>query len=416
MYSFVLPLSKSMAARVMICRMLAPDTRHWVSMPFQFPECEDTEYVKKGFELVALNAGRGELYIGDGGTTLRFLLAAFASMPEADVTLRYSRQLAARPIRPLLEALKSIGADIGDESINEGRIRVCGKKLAGGEMKIDGNISSQFISALMLAAPCWENGLKLIIEGECVSWPYVEMTARVMREMGVAVGMEDNCIMVKPGEYSPNMDLKIENDWSAAMLVYELAMLAPGKEFFIQSLTSPERSVQGDSHVASMFAQLGVDSRWYPDGSASVEGITAILEKSREKSRHEPFRFDMRNFPDAVPYMAVGMCLAGIRFRIDNINHLRHKESDRIRGISENLSKMGYVIDTAPNHIAWRGERSHMADSGDITISTFDDHRIAMAFAPAALKYPIYIDNKECVKKSFPGVWKQLADSGLLSD
>lgn len=381
-----LPASKSMAARLLILDYI----RGKKEVREDLPECEDTQYLAAAIkELLKSHAG-GQYYLGSGGTGLRFFVALAASLEGFDGELDASPQLRRRPLAPLVDALREMGAEIKYLK-NEGYppIYIKGKKLKGGKIEINGAVSSQFISALLMASLLWENPAEIEIKGEAVSAPYIELTRKMIDRYD---------------------DLNIEADWSAATFFYEIALLCPGREIRLKGLLPPGESLQGDAGVAGIFGLLGVESQWMDKGDLVIKGNPDIIGKL--KGLPEPFEFDMGAMPDAVPAMAVAMSMAGMKFRFFNVAHLRHKESNRLEGLGAELERIGIAAEVGADSIAWTGSRLPIAENE--VVESNDDHRIAMAFAPAAVRLGyVTIRDPQCVDKSFPDYFDQIAKLGF---
>lgn len=392
-YNINLPGSKSIAARALVCRLLGGHDTVLTNLP----DCGDTRGMLRLTEAVNRALATGEsvkVDIGEGGTTLRFGMAACASIPGLNITLTGSRRLMERPHAALEEALCAMGAELTPIP-DECSLRIKGRELKGGILDLDGSISSQYLSALMLAAPTWQSDTLIRLNGAVVSRPYVEMTAGVMRSFGAKVELRDSEkgleVSVKATGYAQCARFDIEGDWSGASYFFEsrLIMEALGMEipgFEMPTLQSPYESMQGDSRVAEIFAEA---SRMLKDGKNGV------------------MKLNLNNAPDLVPAVTVALCLAGIHFKIDGVAHLRHKETDRMAAISAELGKLGYLLNIGDDTIEWDGSRcgSHC----NPIIQTYQDHRMAMAFAPAILAVnDIAIEDPEVVDKSFPNFWTEI--------
>lgn len=405
-----LPGSKSIAARALICRYVAGSNTRLMDLP----DCDDTRELKEAIENIAAFVPRpfelpdtpssliypGRLYLGNGGTTLRFMLALLASIPGLEIEVDCGDMMRRRPLAPLIDALRSIGANV-ECLVREGYppLYIKGKKLEGGRLKLRPTGSSQYLSALMMASPLWEKPLDADIPGNQVSYPYVEMTRRIMD------------IFRMPPEV-----FRIEGDWSAAGYFYELALACPGRPLVIENLPAPEISVQGDSFCRDIMNFLGINTRRLSDdpyGAASIEGSVDILKTLRTSG----FRLetDMGNVPDLVPALSVGLCLAGLPYEMYGIRHLRLKESDRLSALSAELSKAGYAVevDRDGNALVWNGRRYPVAD--DETFESWGDHRIVMALSIMAARTRwIAIYGTEAVSKSFPSFFPQLSNLGFI--
>ena len=400
-----IPGSKSIAARALVCRLLGGHDTVLTNLP----DCGDTRGMLRLTEAVrqALRTPRSAqrptsaVEIGEGGTTLRFGMAACASIPGLDITLKGSPRLMERPHDTLMQALRDMGADITPIPADSS-LRIRGRELSGGTIRLDGSVSSQYLSALMLAAPNWKTDTRFILEGNVVSRPYIEMTAGVMRAFGANVGITPDSpleanpqfeVSVSATGYAQCARYDIEGDWSGASYFFELRLIAGAlaidlPEFGMPTLKSPAESLQGDSRVAAIFADAFSILR---SGSAATHDVILNLNDA----------------PDLVPAVAVGLCVAGLNFRIEGVAHLRHKESDRMAAIATELRRLGFVIDTGDDTMAWNGRRCEPEASP--FIRTYQDHRMAMAFAPAALAFPtLRIEDPSVVGKSFPDFWTQL--------
>jgi len=252
-------------------------------------------------------------------------------------------------------------------------------------------VSSQYISALMMIAPCMLKGLKIVLEGKIISKPYINMTMQMMDEYGIDVDFLGNVIQIEPQEYQP-IPYKVESDWSAASYWYEILSLVGKGGVFLKGLG--ENSYQGDSKVADLFEQLGVKTTYMEDG--------VLLSPNGELTTR--MEYDFTDEPDLTQTFAVTCCLKGIPFKFSGLETLKIKETDRIAALINELAKLGYVVyEPAESQLAWDGARCEPASP--ISIATYHDHRMAMAFAPAALVTPIIVENPQVVTKSYPGFW-----------
>ncbi len=400
-----IPGSKSVAARALVCRLLGGHDTVLTNLP----DCGDTRGMLRLTEAVRQAIASGTpttVDIGEGGTTLRFGMAACASIPGLEITLVGSPRLMERPHSTLIDALRTMGADITLLPA-EHAIRVRGRLLSGGTLELDGSVSSQFISALMLAAPTWDKDTEIRLKGQVVSRPYIEMTAGVMRAFGGDVVIEESRVksqesseansklslqvVVRATGYAQCARYDVEGDWSGASYFFETRLIAEAlglqiPEFEMPTLKSPAESLQGDSRVAAIFKS----------------------QESRIKGQEERVVLNLNDAPDLVPAVAVGMCVAGIPIKIEGVAHLRHKETDRMAAIATELRRLGYVITTGEDSMAWDGSRVD-AEMRPL-IRTYLDHRMAMAFAPAKLAFPeMEIEDPTVVEKSFPAYWKELS-------
>ena len=350
-----------------------------------------------------IDYGDSPIDVGASGTALRFVAAVCASSPGADYVITGTPRLMERPMTPLIDLLKEAGAGI--EAMGESRhgpYRVKGGKIKGGEFSIRGDVSSQFISAVMLASPTWEHGLILSFTTPLVSRPYVEMTAKLMERFGVKVHLESDRVIVEHGSYREPFHFEVEADWSGASFFYEAAAIG-AKELSLPHLTSPEKSLQGDAAASELFKRLGVNSKFDKEG-AQLTGSPDLPEGKIE--------LDFSDFPDLVLPFAVAALCRGVKFKITGIGHLRHKESDRIESLTAESRKLGFEVKSGPDFIYWDGETTEAEETP--VIEPHDDHRVAMSFAMAALKTgAIKITHPRVVEKSFIDFWNQLPQLGL---
>ena len=387
-----LPRSKSITARALVIAALC-DGDPQVMQPAC---CDDTSAM-----VDALSRSRGDINVGAAGTAMRFLTAYFATRPGVTVTLDGNERMRQRPIGVLVDALRTLGADIGYQG-EEGfpPLLIRGTAMHGGEVSMPGGVSSQFISAVMMVLPTLGGGT-IRLTGDIVSVPYIHMTASVMREMGADVDVAIDRITVT-GAYTGN-DCLVEADWSAAAPWYALAALIPQSNVVLQGLEP--HSIQGDARVVELGRQLGIDTRF------DSQGVT--LDTSHFIGCCCSAFADMSSTPDLVLSWAVLLCLLNRSFRMTGVRTLRLKESDRLETLREGLQRLGYVLKIEGNDaISWYGET--IAVNEPPVIDTHGDHRLALAFAPAAIRYPgLVIQDADVVSKSYPSFWKHLQQAGF---
>ena len=379
----ILPASKSISNRALILNALAYSPYDIQNLS----DCDDTRVTVK-----ALDSNDTTFDIGAAGTAMRFL-TAFLAKTVGEWIITGSERMKNRPIKLLVDALTSLGARI-EYVEKEGYppLLIFGSALMGGEISLNGGVSSQYISALMMIAPYMQNGLKIKLEGKVISVPYIRMTMSMMKEYGVTVTFENNEIDIKPQLYKP-IQYKVESDWSAASYWYEILSIAGKGQIFLSGLNA--NSSQGDSKVAELFEQLGVKTEYQPEG-VLITSNTINTDK---------FEYDFVNQPDLAQTFAVTCCLKNIPFHFKGVQSLKIKETNRIAALINELAKLGYVLfEPFEGELAWAGELCNAAE--EISIATYEDHRMAMAFAPAALKIPIVIEEPEVVSKSYPNFWK----------
>lgn len=387
-----LPASKSICNRVLTIVALSDG----VSDVYNVSDCDDTNAIINAITMHQ----KGEKYIniGAAGTAMRFMTAMLALRTKATVTIDGSARMRKRPIKELVDVLCQLGAKIeyAGESDSCPPLLIHQAPMRGGTVSINGSISSQYISALMMIAPGLSNGLTINITGRLVSRPYVEMTAAIMRDFGAQVLCTDNQITIKQGDYQ-SRTYSVENDWSAASYWYEIRSLIPNVNLRLASLH--KNSTQGDSKVAEIFNLFGVETEYTSDG---------VLLTYNPKSVAERIDIDLQNQPDLAQTIVVTACLKGIPFRISGLSTLRIKETDRISALISQLAKLGYTVRETEDATLESDSVRRSCDKAP-AIETFDDHRMAMAFAPASIVVPgITIEDAEVVSKSYPKYWEHL--------
>jgi len=394
--SVVLPASKSISNRLLIIHALSRDAGGLENLS----DSDDTQLLSQ-----ALASTSTIKDVGHAGTSMRFLTAYYSIQPET-ITMTGSERMKQRPIGALVEALRLLGAQISYLE-NEGfpPLEIHGTNLNGGEINIDGSISSQFISALLMVAPYMKNGLKMQMKGTIVSASYIKMTLELMQRYGASYSWKEKAITVFPGEYEKG-SYRVESDWSAASFWYAISLLGPHPAIKLGQLH--EKSLQGDSVLVEIFSELGLLSEF------ERENITISRMADIAPSQ---FSYDFTNCPDLVQSMAVALCMASIPFRFTGTQTLRIKETDRIAALQSELKKLGYLLDSDPeaSFLSWNGE---MCDpETDPLIETYHDHRMAMAFAEAAMvRDSVRINDPMVVTKSYPRFWEDLRKAGFQVD
>ena len=380
-----LPLSKSMSVRAAAMSAMG------AAYKAPLAECADVEAMRR---VAAARSGTADA--GESGAALRFGLTILAATPGADVTLTGSERLMQRPIGALVDALRSLGAQIEASDVG---LHVCGRQLSGGSVEVDASASSQFVSALLMASPLMSNGLRLKIDWNQPSLPYIDMTLAMMRHRGIQAVREGIEISVEPGKYSAPGAPDVERDWSAAAFWYEIAALSAG---FVTLPGLTEKSLQGDRAVADVFTRLGVVTTFTDEGA----------ELCADPEMHARLDLDCSATPDLVPALAFSAALLGMPFELSGVEALRNKECDRLEAITAQLARIGVVAEVDRGTLLWDGRRVPVMD-----LPEFDscaDHRMAMAEAPVSIFAPgIIVDGAECVDKSYPEFWNHLATAGF---
>ena len=389
--SVKLPASKSICNRALILNALSYSPYDIQNLS----DCDDTEVMVK-----ALNSNERDFDIKAAGTAMRFL-TAFLSKVVGEWTITGTERMKNRPIKILVDALNALGAKI-EYMEKEGYppLRIFGSALQGGEISLAGGVSSQYISALLMIAPLMENGLTLHLEGNIISKPYINLTLQLMAQYGVKAEWNGSTIKVRPQEYNP-IPFTVESDWSAASYWY--AMMALSRNAEIELLGLFKNSLQGDSTGAKLFAQLGVGTTFTERG--------VLLRRNGNSVKKLNYNFV--NEPDLAQTFVVACVLMNTPFRFTGLQSLKIKETDRIEALKTELRKLGYLLtDSNDSILEWNGERCEPEEHP--VIATYEDHRMAMAFAPAALVRPegIEIADPEVVSKSYPHFWEDLKAAG----
>ena len=395
-----LPASKSISNRALIINALAGNS----IVPVNMSDCDDTNVILK-----ALDEMPPVIDIMAAGTAMRFMTAYLAVTPGEHI-LTGTQRMKQRPIKALVDALKYIGADIEyTEAEGFPPLRIRGRHLDGGHIEIKGDISSQDISALLMIAPVLADGLEIKLDGEIVSRPYIDLTMCMMRGSGAdAEWTGADTIKVNPKPYEPKSFI-IENDWSAASYWYEALMLRRDAESEITLTGLTDGSRQGDSAIKYLFSMLGVRTTF----KTRERGVPTTVTLKLVETKPPRLDYDFVNQPDMAQTMTVCCALSDIPFRFTGLASLKIKETDRLDALKTEMRKLGYVVrENNTGELSWNGERCR--PDNDIVINTYEDHRMAMAFAPAAILYPgIRIDNPHVVSKSYPHFWDDMRRAGF---
>tara|TARA_Y100001933_G_scaffold265051_1_gene334734 strand:- start:29406 stop:30662 length:1257 start_codon:yes stop_codon:yes gene_type:complete len=357
---------------------------------------DDGEVMQKG-----LAKSSGVVDIHHAGTAMRFLTAYFASQDGKQVTLTGSQRMQERPIKILVEALRSLGADIQYEK-EEGYppLRIIGKKLEKSQVSLPANISSQYISALLLIAPSLEHGLELDLIGKITSVPYIKMTLALLDQIGVQTFFGGNKIMVKPKQKVDDTTLVVESDWSSASYFYSIsAMSELGTE--IQLSSYKENSLQGDSVLAEIYKDFGVETT-FSGNTIHLKKVTAVGSNN--------LKYDLSNAPDIAQTIAVTCLGLGIGCHLTGLHTLPIKETDRLAALQMELGKFGAKVDIDSESLTLTPQAQL---KGGVSVDTYNDHRMAMAFGPLALKVDFAVNDAQVVSKSYPDFWKDLKILGF---
>lgn len=397
-----LPSSKSVSNRALIIHALSGGG----ILPQNLSDCDDTDVMIK-----ALRDMPEVIDIKAAGTAMRFLTAYLAVTPGRH-TITGTERMRHRPIRLLVDALRYLGAEVeyaGEEGYPP--LRITGRPLDGGRIEIPGNVSSQYISALLMIGPVLRDGLRLHLTGDIISRPYIDMTLWIMGEFGAEAEWTDiSTITVAPKPYAAR-GYNIENDWSAASYWYEMVALG-GRDSEVTLTGLMDGSKQGDSSVRYIFSLLGVKTTF----GTTEEGVPTTVRLSRNGHCVPRLEYDFINSPDLAQTFVVCCAALGVPFRFTGLQTLRIKETDRIEALKREMGKLGYVLrDVEGRELVWSGERCEPLP--DAAVDTYDDHRMALAFAPLAMKWGrVRINNPHVVTKSYPHFWNDLKSSGFAID
>lgn len=401
--SVKLPLSKSMSNRALIMNALTPGS----SPLAEVANCDDTKALASALQLLDVKPVGAEINVGPAGTAMRFLTAYIAAMPGVEAVIDGSERMRQRPIGPLVDSLRQCGAEIeyaGETGYPP--LKIKGSRLHGGQMEMDASISSQFISAILMVAPTFDCPLEIVLKGQIASLPYLKMTLGMMELRGIKAELYGATVTVEPGTYLTATE-KIERDWSAASYWYEITAVSAGW-MVLEDMSLP--SLQGDSEAAKIFERLGVITEPAEDEDGTpVDGL-ALNPSPEVFSRLD---LDLSDTPDLVQTLAVTCCLLGVPFKFTGVESLRIKETDRLAALKAELAKMSFDVEIESNSVlSWQMQRIPVESVAPI--DTHGDHRMAMAFAPAAVFLPgLVIRNAEVVSKSYPEFWDDMRRAGF---
>ena len=403
----ILPASKSISNRALIIHALASGGRvrkeQLGTVLRNISDCDDTFVMVR-----ALTEMPDTIDIMAAGTAMRFLTAYLSVTPGTHI-ITGTERMRHRPIGILVDALRQLGAQVeyaGEEGFPP--LRITGDRHKGGRLELPGNVSSQYISALLMIGPVMGEGLTLTLTGNVVSRPYIEMTLSIMRDFGAkAEWTSDHELKVMPGGYQ-TIPYLIENDWSASSYWYQMMALTEDKAPSIVLPALFAKSLQGDSAISKIFRPLGIETTFEKD----AEGVERV-RLSRSGTPCSSMDYDFVNQPDLAQTLVVTCAMLGIPFRFTGLQSLKIKETDRICALRTELRKLGYDIQEQDDSILyWNGERCEAQE--DQAIDTYEDHRMAMAFAPCTMKLGrLCINNPEVVSKSYPAFWEDLKKVGF---
>lgn len=377
--------SKSETNRLLLLKALFPN----ITLA-NTSNSDDSEVMQKAL------AGNDEIVdIHHAGTAMRFLTAYFSVNEGREVVLTGSSRMQERPIKILVEALAQLGVEISyEKEVGYPPIRIKGKKVTASKVTLAANVSSQYISALLLVASKLDNGLELTLEGEITSIPYIKMTLALLADLDIKTSFEGNVIKVFPKESVETKEMVVESDWSSASYFFSLVALSDAAKITLSSYK--ENSLQGDSELVSLYEKMGVKTT-FQNNKMTLEKVSGF--------NYEDVNFELNNTPDIAQTIVVTCLGLGIGCHLTGLHTLKIKETDRLEALRIELTKLGANISVTNDSLTLlrSGDINH-----DVHIATYNDHRMAMAFAPLAIKVPIIIDDAEVVSKSYPDFWNDL--------
>ena len=378
--------SKSEANRLLILQALFPQIEIE-----NLSNSDDTEVLQK-----ALNSSEEEIDINHAGTAMRFSTAYFSIQEGRKTILTGSKRMQERPIKLLVDALRSLGADIEYQK-EEGYppLLINGKKITRSNVSLAANVSSQYISALMLMAPSLENGLEIKLEGKVTSTPYILMTLSLLKNLGVTASFENNNIKIEPFQLQQPKKIVVESDWSSASYFYSLVALSDSAEITISNYK--KESLQGDSSLVELYKSLGVNTTFSEN---SIQ-----LKKEHSVKLPQVYKADLVSSPDLAQTIAVTCLGLGIGCELTGLHTLKIKETDRLVALHDEMSKFGARVDITNDSLKLY---PCVNLKENVSVATYNDHRMAMAFAPLALKTTLRIEDAGVVSKSFPDFWQAM--------
>ena len=391
--------SKSETNRLLVLQALYPNL-----VLENTSNSDDSEVMLNALQNFQLPTSNFQLVdVHHAGTAMRFLTAYFAIQEGKEVVLTGSARMKERPIKILVDALNQLGAEISyEEQTGFPPLRIKGKKLSKSKVTLQANVSSQYISALLLIAPKLENGLELTLEGEITSVSYIKMTLALLNEIGVETSFVENKIIVKPQSAIQNLKFTIESDWSSASYWYSIVALSEiGTQVTLSSFK--ENSLQGDSALVEIYKNFGVETI-FNDKNITLHKV--------ENLKPATLDLELNTCPDIAQTIAVTCFGLGISCQLTGLQTLKIKETDRLEALKTELTKLGATISVTDEALTLNADSSPSEGLGE-AIATYQDHRMAMAFAPLAVKVPIIIEDVEVVSKSYPAFWEDVKQIGF---
>ncbi len=385
-----LPSSKSISNRALILNALSYSPYDVENLS----DCDDTRVMVEIFD-----SNSNHFDVGAAGTSMRFL-TAFLAKTVGEWTITGSERMKNRPIKILVDALNELGGKI-EYLEKEGfpPLKIFGSAMIGGKISLNGSVSSQYISALMMIAPYMQNGLEITLTGDIISKPYILMTKSMMEQFGVHVDFSGNIIKINPQTYRP-IRYRVEADWSAASYWYEILTFSKSGEIRLNDLK--RNSLQGDKAVAEIYQKFGIKTEHFDNYIIISKSSNHVYQVDTPS-----LNLDFTNTPDLAQTVVVTCCLADRKFHFKGLQSLKIKETNRIAALVNELKKIGYLLtEPAEGELAWNGERCQVEEIP--SIATYEDHRMAMSFAPAAFFRSIKIEAPEVVSKSYPNFWEDI--------
>ncbi|MDT7832457.1 3-phosphoshikimate 1-carboxyvinyltransferase [Flavobacteriaceae bacterium S356] len=387
--------SKSESNRLLILQQLFPQ----ITIE-NLSDSDDSKHLQH-----AVTTSEADINIGHAGTAMRFLTAFFAMQNDKTVVLSGSHRMHNRPIEILVQALRDLGGDISYvEKEGYPPLKIVGKELTKDSVAINGNVSSQYISALLLIASSLPNGLTITLLGEITSIPYIEMTLSLLNQLGIESTFKDDTIFVKPQQNLDSKTVVVESDWSSASYFYSMMALSDiGSEIKLSSYR--RESLQGDSCLAEIYEHFGVETT-FEENTITLKKKN-VISRAVEKSGIE---LNLKNAPDIAQTIAVTCFGLGVACELTGLHTLKIKETDRLEALKAELTKLGATVSVTDHSL-------HLEPSYEIVknvrIETYHDHRMAMAFVPLAMKVPIQIEDANVVTKSYRNFWEDMKKIGF---
>ena len=384
--------SKSITNRLLILRSI-------------YPSLKIKNKSESHDSVVLENALKSSSHIKDinhAGTSMRFLTAFYSILEDKEIIIKGSKRMHERPIYPLIDCLKLIGADISYlEKEGFPPIKIKGKKLNFKKVQISSNVSSQFVSAILLVAPKLAGGLAIELKGELISKPYIEMTLSLLNDLGIKTRFNGKLITVENLEKIQQKHISVESDWSSASYWYSIVALSEGAEVRLNNFY--KKSIQGDSVLTKYYKVLGVETKFTEN--------KIILTKLKDFNPPQGLNLNLIDSPDLAQTIAVTCFGLKINCFIDGLQTLNIKETKRLNALENELKKLGANVQVTESSLKLLEVKKIKKN---IKINTYDDHRMAMSFAPLSLKIPIFIENPSVVVKSYPKFWDDLKKAGFI--